>query len=193
MFYSSQRKAAVFRAAIWGIEGAGKTETLEGLISQLPPEVTRGNWLGYHGISERDKSSFLEYVPIRLGEQDGINLMLELFSPQPDQRASETWLEIVSGADGIIVVVDSQLSRLTENIDHLAVLKDLLANSNRSLMRIPVVCQFNKRDLPDILPFEVLERLIGLRTAPAFETIASQQLGVLDAIRALRKLLIRSL
>ena len=60
-------------------------------------------------------------------------------------------------------------------------------------MRIPVVCQFNKRDLPDALPFEVLERAIDLRTAPAFETVASQRRGLVDVVQALRKLLVRTL
>ena len=60
-------------------------------------------------------------------------------------------------------------------------------------MRIPAVCQFNKRDLPDALPFEVLERAIDLRTAPAFETVASLKLGLTDVVRALGKLLVLTL
>jgi len=193
MFYLSGKKLGIFRAAIWGIDKCGKTETLKGLVSQLPRQITRGAWLDYDLLSERDKDLLLEYVPVRLGQIKGMDLMLELFAPHPDQAASGTWLQLVSDADGLIIVVDSQTSRLSENIESLRSLKELLARANRSLMRIPVVCQFNKRDLPDALPFEVLERTIDLRTAPAIETVASQNLGLMDVVQALGKLLVRTL
>lgn len=193
MFYLPRRKLGIFRAAIWGIGRCGKTETLKSLIAQLPPQITRGNWLDYRTVPERDSDLFMEYVPVRLGEVKGTDLMLELFAPQPGQAACATWLRLASEADGVIIIIDSQVSRLAENIDSLRSLKELLIRANRSLMRIPVVCQFNKRDLPDALPLEVLERTIDLRTAPAFETVASQRLGLVDVVQALRKLLVRTL
>jgi len=193
MFYSPRRKLGIFRAAVWGIAKCGKTETLKGLIAQLPPQITRGAWLDYRSIPEQDRSLLLEYVPVRLGEVNGTQLMLELFAPPPEQAESATWLNLVSEADGIIIVIDSQVSRLAENIDSLRRLKELLARAGKSLNRLPVVCQFNKRDLPDALPFEVLERAVDLRTAPAFETVAEKGLGLVDAIQALRKLLLRTL
>jgi len=193
MFYSPSKKLGIFRVAMWGIGKSGKTESLKGLVSLLPPQITRGNWLDYGVLSERDKNLLLEYVPVRLGQAKGMDLMLEVFATQPDQAGSETWLQLASSADGIIIVVDSQTHRLSENIASLLNLRELLARSNRSLMRIPVVCQFNKRDLPDALPFEVLERSIDLRTAPAFESVASQKLGLIDVVQASSKLLVRTL
>ncbi len=193
MFYSPGKRLGIFRAAIWGISKCGKTETLKGLVSQLPPQITRGNWLDYDVLSERDKDLLLEYVPVRLGQVKGTDLMIELFAPHPDQAASKTWLQLVIDADGIIIAVDSQTSRLSENINSLRSLKELLARANKSLMRMPVVCQFNKKDLPDALPFEVLERAIDLRTAPVFETVASQKLGLIDVVQALSRLLARAL
>jgi len=193
MFYLPQKKLGILRAAIWGIGECGKTETLKGLVSQLPTQITRGNFLDCGAVPERDRELFLEYVPIRLGQVKGTDLMLELFAPHADQAASDTWLQLASDADGIVIVVDSQTSRLSENINSLHSLKRLLARAKRELTRIPMVCQFNKRDLPDALPFEVLERAIDLRTAPTYETVASEKLGLIDVIQALRKMLVRAL
>ena len=193
MFYLPQKKLGILRAAIWGIAKCGKTETLKGLVSQLPPQITRGNFLDCGKVPERDRELFLEYVPIRLGQVKGMDLMLELFAPHADQATSDTWLQLASDADGIVIVVDSLTSRLSENINSLHSLKELLARAKRKLTRIPMVCQFNKRDLPDALPFEVLERAIDLRTAPTFETVASEKLGLIDVVQALRKMLVRAL
>jgi len=193
MFYSPSKKLAIFRAALWGTTQCGKTETLKGLIGQLPREVTRGNWLDYGGIPERDTEFFLEYVPVRLGHIKDADVMLELFAPHLDQAGLEVWLELASGADGIIIVVDSHTSRLARNLASLRQLRQLLVTANRSLERVPTVCQFNKRDVPDALPCEVLERAIDLRTAPVIETVATRRMGLVDVVRALSKLLLRAL
>lgn len=193
MFYLPHKKLGILRAAIWGIGKCGKTETLKGLVSQLPPQITRGNSLDCGAVPEQDKELFLEYVPIRLGQVKGTDLMLELFAPHSDQATSDTWLQLASEADGIVVVVDSLTSRLSENINSLHSLKQLLARAHRALTRTPMVCQFNKRDLPDALPFEVLARAIDLWTAPAFETVATEKLGLIEVVQALRKMLLRSL
>ena len=193
MFYSPRKKLAIFRAALWGATQCGKTETLKGLISQLPREVTRGNWLDYADMPERDTELLLEYVPVRLGRIKEADVMLELFAPHADQAGLEVWQKLVSGADGIIIVVDSRTSRLARNLASLRRLRQLLVTANRSLERTPTVCEFNKRDAPDALPLEVLERAIDLRTAPVVGTVATRQMGLVDVVQALSKLLVRTL
>lgn len=191
MFYSSHYKALISRIAVWGIENSGKTETLKGILSLLPDRVTRGNWLDYEGIPDDDRELFLEYVPVRLGEIKGVKAMMELFAPPRPLVNDGTWLSLASDPDGVLLTVDSDLARLSENLKWLDSLKDRLGGSGKFLQKVPVVCQLNKRDLNDALPVDVLERAINLRTAPFIETVASDRLGLHEVLRGLTKLMLR--
>jgi len=190
MFYSKTKKAAILRVLLWGVAGAGKSETLSQLRAALPNHLTRGCWLDY-ASADRD-GLFLEYLPVKLGRVKGVDVTLELFSA-PGQSSGSEWLELVPEADGFVVVIDSAVERLSANLESTDELRNLLSKSGKALERIPTVCQLNKRDLKDSLPPDVLHRATGLWSSPELETVAPEGLGVLDVLQAAVTLNLRRL
>ncbi|MCD6326631.1 GTPase domain-containing protein [bacterium] len=193
MFYSKNKGAVILRALLWGIEQSGKTETLKSLIASLPQQSTADNWLNYRSIADKDREYLLEYLPIRLGLVKGIDVTLELFAPPASLSRGEHWLGMMPHTDGFILVVDSSTSRLGANLASMVELKEHLGRMGKTLHKLPVVCQLNKRDIKDALPTDVLVRAINLRTAPHIETSATQSRGVLDVLQAMTSLLLREL
>ncbi|MCU0727754.1 MAG: ATP-binding protein, partial [Planctomycetes bacterium] len=94
---------------------------------------------------------------------------------------------VLTGADAIILVVDSSRGQLENNIAALENLKENLAANGIDYKTIPMVLQLNKQDLPEVVPTEELIRLLNDRRVPAFETVATEGRGVFEAFTAVSR------
>src|SRR5690606_20482604 len=94
---------------------------------------------------------------------------------------------ILKGVDGVVFVADSQEDRLDANLESAENLRINLAEQGYDLDKIPYVIQYNKRDLPNIVPTEELSRLINYRKVPEFNAIAPTGVGVFDTLKAVAK------
>jgi len=91
------------------------------------------------------------------------------------------------GVDGVVFVADSQQERMDANIEALDNLQDNLKEHGYDLHKIPYVLQLNKRDLPNILPVEVLTKELQRKQEPIFEAIAFQGPGVFETLKEIAR------
>jgi signal recognition particle receptor subunit beta len=92
---------------------------------------------------------------------------------------------VLSGVDGVVFVVDSQRSKFRENIDMVENLRENLLEYRINLDDLPLVLQYNKRDLSDIVPVPELRQALNKRGVPEFEAIAVQGKGVRETLRSI--------
>jgi signal recognition particle receptor subunit beta len=100
---------------------------------------------------------------------------------------------VLRGVDGVVFVADAQEHRLNENIEFFDLLKKDLLRVDKRYEDVPVVIQYNKMDLPNVLPFEVLEEKINKDKLPSVCAIAIKGEGVLETFNLLEGLLLSKL
>jgi signal recognition particle receptor subunit beta len=99
----------------------------------------------------------------------------------------------LKGVDGVIFVADSQIERLEANQESVENLRTNLAEQGYSLEKIPYVIQYNKRDLPNVVPVEELRPLVNPMNVPDYEANARAGVGVFDTLKAVSKLVLNEL
>jgi hypothetical protein len=100
---------------------------------------------------------------------------------------------ILKGADGVVFVADSQEERLDANLETLDNLREHLKDHNLDFSAIPYVLQLNKRDLPNILPVDELQKQLSVKGEPALEAVAIKGEGVFDTLKEVAKLVLAEL
>ena len=100
---------------------------------------------------------------------------------------------MLKGANGVIFVADSQRTMLDANLESLANLHDNFADMGIDLTDFPVVLQYNKRDLPDVMTLEEMNARLNLRTIPYYEAVAPKGDGVLKTFAAISKLVLQDM
>jgi signal recognition particle receptor subunit beta len=100
---------------------------------------------------------------------------------------------ILKGADGVVFVADSQEERLDANLETLDNLREHLKDHNLDFNTIPYVLQLNKRDLPNILPVEELQKQLSVKGEPSLEAVAITGQGVFDTLKEVAKLVLAEL
>jgi signal recognition particle receptor subunit beta len=178
------------RIVYWGIEGAGKRTSLAGVYRKLRPDH-RGEM---RDVPTRfDPSVSYTVLPIELGDVSGMRTRIELVAVPGGSEHAPTRKQLLDQVDGIVLVVDCQRERIEENLTSLEELAKALEDYARSIDEIPLVVQYNKRDLADAYSTEELHRRLGLAGATVFEAVATQGTGLLQALSTISKKVIRTL
>ncbi len=178
------------RIVYWGIEGAGKTTNLRAVYAKLRPDH-RGE---LREIPTRlDPSISYEVLPIELGDVAGVRTQIQIASVPGVLEQAPTRKQLLDRVDGIVLVIDSQRERLDENLASFDELRGALSAYGRSLDEIPLVIQYNKRDLADSYALEELHRKLDLRGIAVFEAVATEGTGVLQTLSTISKRVIRNL
>jgi hypothetical protein len=160
----------------------GKTTNLE-IIHRDVAGQDKSNLVSL--ATEKDRTLFFDFLPVTLGEIKGFKIKFQLYTVPGQVYYNATRKLVLSGVDGLVYVVDSQRSKLQENIDMMQNLRDNLAEYRMELADIPMVVQFNKRDLRDIVSIDELQRLLNPRGLPWFEAVAVQGTGVRETLKAI--------
>jgi len=121
-----------------------------------------------------------------------MNVRLQLFTVPGQVYYAATRRLVLSGADGIVFVADSQSGRMEANLESLEDLNANLSEHNRPLAQISHTFQWNKRDLPDATSLEELERKCNIHGAPSIGTVATQGQGVFDGLEQITRLVLRA-
>jgi signal recognition particle receptor subunit beta len=100
---------------------------------------------------------------------------------------------ILKGVDGVIFVADSQMERLEANQESMDNLRDNLAEQGYDLEKVPFVIQYNKRDLPNVVPLDELRAELNPRGVPDYEANARDGTGVFETLKAVSKLVLNEL
>ena len=175
-------KEITAKIVYYGPGRCGKTTNLQYVFSRLPEE-RRGKIVSL--ATEKDRTLFFDFLPLDVGPISGFQTRFQLYTVPGQVYYNATRRLVLQGADGVVFVADSQKSLMDENRESLDNLRENLSTWGLTLEELPLVFQFNKRDLPDIaLPSEIA-RLLDVGSRPAFEGIAVQGRGVLDTLRAI--------
>ncbi len=178
------------RIVYWGVEGAGKRTSLEGVYRKLRPDH-RGEMRELP--TRLDPSVTFTVLPIELGVVGGLRTRIEMIAVPGAPEHAPTRKQLLDQVDGIVLVVDCQRERAEENLASLEELSKALADYGRSIDEIPLVVQYNKRDLSDAFVTEELHRRLGLADATVFEAVANEGTGLLQALSTISKKVIRAL
>jgi len=175
-------KEITAKIVYYGPGRCGKTTNLQYVFSRLPEE-RRGKIVSL--ATEKDRTLFFDFLPLDVGPISGFQTRFQLYTVPGQVYYNATRRLVLQGADGVVFVADSQRNLMDENRESLDNLRDNLSSWGMTLEELPLVFQYNKRDLPDLaLPSE-LARLLDVGSRPAFEGVAVQGRGVLDTLRAI--------
>ena len=136
-------------------------------------------------VIEIDWTIYFDLLPMNLGKIAGMTFSVRVFTVPGQIYYAETRKLVLQGTDGVVFVADSAKDKLAENIESLKDLKKNLAANKLDYGTIPLVLQWNKRDLPTALPPGALQRAINERKVPAFEASALTGEGVLETLRGI--------
>jgi signal recognition particle receptor subunit beta len=140
--------------------------------------------------TENDRTLFFDFLPLELGEIRGFNTRFHLYTVPGQVFYEASRKLILRGVDGIVFVADSQVERLEANIDSFLDLKKNLVNQGLDINKIPIIFQWNKRDLPNTTPIEDLEEKLNELHSPSFESIAVDGQGVFESLKMISKLVL---
>lgn len=143
--------------------------------------------------TDNERTLFFDFLPLDLGEIRGFKTRFHLYTV-PGQIFYEASRKLVlKGVDGIIFVADSQVERMDANKESYKDLEKNILEQGYNLETLPLVMQWNKRDLPNIMKETDLEQQLNLRNAPSSNAIATTGEGVFDSLKMISKLVLMNL
>jgi signal recognition particle receptor subunit beta len=181
--YSTMQMTA--KVVYYGPGLCGKTTNLQYIYTHTAGD-SRGEMVSLE--TESDRTLFFDLLPIDVGSIGGFNTRIQLYTVPGQVFYNTTRKLVLKGVDGVVFVADSQRPMLKANADSLRNLEENLGELGLTLESLPIVLQYNKRDLPDIIPVEELDRTLNARKWPIFEASAATGLGVFDTLKGISKL-----
>ncbi|NOJ96961.1 GTP-binding protein, partial [Corallococcus coralloides] len=169
---------------------SGKTTTLRKVYETVRP-AHRGEMMSI--ATEGDRTLFFDFLPVKVERVGDCSVRLALYTVPGQVFYNATRKLVLQGADGVVFVADSQAEAMDANRESLANLEENLLENGIRLDRFPLVMQWNKRDLDNILSVEELRRELNPRGVPDFETAAANGRGVMDALKTITRLVIKDL
>ncbi len=171
----------IFKIVYYGPGLGGKTTNLEYIYSKLNPSL-RSELVSFK--TKEDRTLFFDFLQVGLGRINGKKPRFHLYTIPGQVQYGYGRKLVISGADAIVFVADSQQDRLDENIDSLRDLQEKLAGYRKSLRTLPWIIQYNKRDLPKAAPVSLLEKQLNPLGVPHFEAVATQGTGVFETLKS---------
>ena len=178
------------KVVYYGPGMSGKTTNLE-VVHKKAPQTSKGELTSI--ATEGDRTLFFDFMPLDLGNIAGIKTKFQLYTVPGQVYYNSTRKLVLQGVDGVVFVADSQAEKIEENIEAMENLKANLKEYGRDLHSIPIVVQFNKRDLPTAMTCEELNEKLNPMGAPTFEAVASTGEGVFPTLKALASLVLESI
>jgi len=166
---------------------SGKTTNLEKIYDSVP-ETNRGRMVSMK--TQTDRTLFFDLLPLDLGELQGMKTRFLLYTVPGQVYYNATRKLVLKGVDALVFVADSSPDKMTENRESLSNLETNLKSYGLDLKSIPWVIQFNKRDLPNALPLEQMNKELNRYNVPTYEAQAATGVGVFETLRAVSKLLL---
>ena len=190
-----KKKEVQAKIVYYGPGRGGKTTNLEYIYKKFRSRIqTEMVTIKTHG----DRTLFFDFLPIEIGRIKGYDIRVQLYTVPGQVKYESTRRLVLRGVDGIVFVADSLAVRRKENVLSLKSLADNLASYKKSISQIPLVFQYNKRDLLNegipLLPVEWLEKDLNSKLkAPSFEASALKGPNVVQTMKKIILMTIDSL
>lgn len=181
-FINEKNKEINCKIVYYGPPRCGKSTSLKVIYNEIKKEA-KGELISL--TSNRDHTLYFDFVPLTLGKIGDYTVRLHLYTVPGDVAYDANRKIISKGVDGVVFVADSQLEKAEHNLASIRELKDILKGEGVDLNDLPLIFQYNKRDLPNAVPVHELRNLLNPNGVPDFETVATDGQGVYDALKAI--------
>ena len=168
----------------------GKTTNLQYVYNKTNP-AAKGKMISL--ATETERTLFFDFLPLTLGEIKGFKVRFHLYTVPGQIFYDASRKLILKGVDGIVFVADSQVERMEANIESLENLGINLKEQGYDIEKIPLVIQYNKRDLPNAAPLDELKDLLNGKGLTDFEACAATGEGVFETLKGVAKLVLTEL
>jgi len=178
------------KVVYYGTGESGKTSNLIYIYNTLDSAI-RSEMTCLEGLNER--TLFFDFLSINLGDVKGFNTTFSLYTSPGQMQYNAARKIILNGVDGIIFVANSSRKERENNIQSYKNMIENLKEYNLNLNNIPIILQYNKRDLDDILSFEEMESDLNSAGHPSFEAVAIEGQGVFATLKAVSNSILANL
>jgi len=190
VLFNYSTKELTAKVVYYGPGLCGKTTNLQWIHEKLPIK-NKGKMLSL--ATETDRTLFFDFLPIELGSIRGMKTRIQLYTVPGQVFYNATRRMVLKGADCIVFVCDSQEPVVDANIESMENLKENLEVNEIDPDEVPMVLQYNKRDLSNALPIEILNDKLNKRNLPFYEAVALKGVGVEETLKGATSLVFRSL
>jgi signal recognition particle receptor subunit beta len=190
VLFNYATKEITAKIVYYGPGLCGKTTNLQFVYDSLPSN-NKSKMLSL--ATKTDRTLFFDFLPLDLGKIRGMRTKLQLYTVPGQVYYNSTRQLVLKGADGIVFVADSQDFALDANLESLQNLEDNLKRQGIRLREIPLVLQYNKRDLPNALPAAEMDKEINKSNVPRFESVATTGIGVEETLKGITQLVLAHL
>ncbi|MBU1356599.1 MAG: gliding-motility protein MglA [Candidatus Edwardsbacteria bacterium] len=162
----------------------GKTTNLRQIYQKVDPQA-KSQLISL--ATELDRTLFFDFMPLDLGTIQGYKTKFHLYTVPGQVFYNASRKLVLRGVDGIVFVADSQRERYEDTLASFANLKENLAEMSLSIDTVPLVIQYNKRDLPNIVSLDELKSQLNDNNLSDFEAVASQGIGVFETLKEIAR------
>jgi signal recognition particle receptor subunit beta len=178
------------KIVFYGPGMSGKTTNLE-IVHQKAPEENKGELTSIS--TDGDRTLFFDFMPLDLGNVAGMRTKFQLYTVPGQVYYNSTRKLVLQGVDGVIFVADSDPEKMAENIESYQNLIENLTEYGKDVRELPHVIQYNKRDLPNALSVEEMDRQMNKFGVPTFEAVAYTGEGVFPTLKTLAGMVLESI
>lgn len=174
----------------FGPASAGKTLNLKSIYSSTAGETKAGmvDMTGNAG-----PTPFFDFLPVSLGKVKEFHVKLHLYT-MPVHTLYETLQHtLMKGLDAFVFVADSRIEAMADNLESMAHVRRLLGEHGYSISDMPRVIQYNKRDMQQIMPVDVMREELNSGGFPDHEAVAIRSTGTLETLQSVAKQIIKTL
>lgn len=194
-FIDLKRNEIQAKLVYYGPGRGGKTTNLRQIYKSLPQDAS-GKMVTID--TKGDRTLFFDFLPISLGKIMNMTVRIQLYTVPGQVLYNETRKLVLRGVDGIVFVADSIRLQQKQNIESLLNLDENLQEEKLDIQQIPLVLQYNKRDLVDsnipLLSVEEMDYDLNQKLqVPAFEASAIEGHGVIEALKEITKRTLRGI
>ncbi|MBI2838055.1 MAG: GAF domain-containing protein [Acidobacteria bacterium] len=188
--FNHQKKELMAKLVYYGTALGGKTTNLQYIHRRANPD-RKVELFSLNTM--QDRTLFFDLLPLSLGKIRGYTLRFQLFTVPGQPQYSATRKVVLAGADAVVFVADSSRQKIGDNVDSLKDFKENLTSNGIDMATIPVIIQYNKRDLPDAVPVDALNQSLNAGGLPFFLSVAIEGKGVVETFMEASKRMIMSI
>jgi hypothetical protein len=188
--FNYAKKEIDAKIVYYGPAISGKTTNLQFIHQHLKPDQ-RGKIVSL--ATNEDRTLFFDFLPIELESVRGFKTRIHLYTVPGQVYYGATRRAVLTGSDGVVFVADSHADRLEDNLTSFKDLEDNLRYYGKKIETVPLILQYNKRDLPNVLSVEELNQKFNRFNSPSFESVAIQGKGVFESLTMACRLVLKAI
>lgn len=178
--FNFAEKKVQCQVVYYGPPLSGKTTNLKIANAKFPKE-RRGEMVSLE--TQGDRTLYFDFMPLNIGKIKGFDITFALYTVPGQVQYGRTRKMVLQGVDGMVFVADSHSARMQSNLESLEDLAANLEEKRIDIKEIPMVLQWNKRDLREVMEVKEMDEKLNHLGCPTFEAIANKGLGVFPTLK----------